>query len=67
METMIGHPTDRLIHRFDHLMADLGPGANHRIRPTSLTSRDIEAEVLVRLALSGHDWSGTLGRRRRAP
>jgi hypothetical protein len=66
-ETMIGHPTDGLINRFEGLTEDLGPGASRVVRPSRLTSRDIEAEALVRLARRGYDWSGTLGRRRRAP
>jgi hypothetical protein len=67
METMIGHPMDSVIDRFEDLTAALGAGAIRVVRPSSLTSRDIEAEALVRLARRGYDWSGTLGRRRRAP
>jgi hypothetical protein len=37
------------------------------VHPCNLTSRDIETEVLSRLASKGYDWSGTLGRRQRAP
>jgi hypothetical protein len=64
---MIGYPTDGLSNRFEDLTAGVGLGASRVIHPSSLTSRDIEAEALVRLALRGYDWSGTLGRRRRAP
>jgi hypothetical protein len=67
METMIGHPTDSISNRFEDLTADLGAGAIRVVRRSSLTSRDIEAEALVRLARRGYDWSGTQGRRRRAP
>ena len=67
MDTMIGHPTDSVIDRFEDLTAGVGAGASRAVRPSGLTSRDIEAEALVRLARRGYDWSGTLGRRRREP
>ena len=67
MDTLIGQPTNGVINRFEGLTAGVGAGASRVVRPSSLTSRDIEAEVLVRLARKGYDWSGTLGRRRRAP
>ena len=65
MDTMIGHPTDSVINRFEDLTAGGGAGAGRVVRPSGLTSRDIEAEALVRLARRGYDWSGTLRRRRR--
>jgi hypothetical protein len=66
MGTMIGIATDGLINRFEDLTAGLGAAANRAVRPAGLTSRNIEAEALVRLARRGYDWSGTLGTRRRA-
>jgi hypothetical protein len=67
MEAMIGHQTASIINRFEDPTADLGAGAIRMARHAGLTSRDIEAELLVRLGRKGYDWSGTLGRRRRAP
>jgi hypothetical protein len=67
MEAMIGQQTDSIINRFEGLTAGVGAGASRMVRPSGLTSRDIEAELLVRLGRMGYDWSGTLGRRRRAP
>jgi hypothetical protein len=67
MDTLISHPTGGVIDRFEGLTAGVGAGASRVARPSGLTSRDIEAELLVRLGRKGYDWSGTLGRRRRAP
>jgi hypothetical protein len=64
MDTLISHPTGNVIDRFAHLTADVGTGAIRVVRPSGLTSLDIETEVLVRLARRGYDWSGTPGRRR---
>ena len=67
MNTLIGRSANGVINRFEGLTAGVGAGASRVVRPSSLTSRDIEAEVLVRLARRGYDWSGTLRGRRRAP
>ena len=67
MDTMIGHPTDSVINRSEDLTASGGAGAGRVVRPSGLTSRDIEAEALVRLARRGYDWSGTLRRGRKTP
>ena len=65
MDTLISHPTGSVIDRFEDLTAGVGAGASRVVRPSGLTSLDIETEALVRLARRGYDWSGTLGRRRR--
>jgi hypothetical protein len=67
MNTLIGQPANGVINRFEGLTVGVGAGTSRVVRPSSLTSRDIEAEVLVRLAREGYDWSGTLRGRRRAP
>jgi hypothetical protein len=67
MDTLISHPMGDVIERFEGLTAGVGAGASRAVRPSGLTSLDIEAEILVRLGREGYDWSGTLGRRRRAP
>jgi hypothetical protein len=67
METMIGHPANSVIDQFEGLTTDLEAEAIRVVRHSRLASSDIEAEALVRLARRGHDWSGTLRRRRRAP
>ena len=66
MDTMIGHPTGSVFDRFEHLTAGVRTRASRVVRPSGLTSLDIETEALARLARRGYDWSGTLGRRRRA-
>ena len=66
MNTLISQPMGSVIDRFEDLTAGVGSGASRVVRPSGLTSRDIEAEALARLARRGYDWSGTLGRRRRA-
>src|SRR6187399_1940463 len=63
-DTMIGHTTDRGINRFENPTTGAGARSVDPIRPTGHTSRDIEAEVLVRLARKGYDWTGTLRGRR---
>jgi hypothetical protein len=66
METMIGYPTDSVINRFEDLTPGVGMTARGGVKARGparrfpLTSRDIEAEVLVRLAHKGYDWTGTL-------
>jgi hypothetical protein len=65
MDTLISHPTGGVIERFESLTAGVGARASRAVRPSGLTSLDIETEALVRLARKGHDWSGTLGRRRK--
>ena len=67
MDTTIGHPMDSVINQFEDLTAGGGAGAGRVVRPSGLTSRDIEAEALVRLARRGYDWSGTLRRGRKTP
>ena len=67
MNTLISQSGNGVINRFEGLTAGVAAGTGRVVRPSSLTSRDIEAEVLVRLARKGYDWSGTLRRRRRAP
>ena len=67
METMIGQPPKTVVNRFEDLTAGGGAGVRRGVRPSGLTSRDIEAEAFLRLARRGYDWTDTLGRRRRAP
>jgi uncharacterized protein YgbK (DUF1537 family) len=67
MDTMIGHLAANHVDRFEGLMTGGGATTIGAVRPSGLTSRDIEAEILVRLARRGHDWAGTPGRRRGAP
>jgi hypothetical protein len=64
MDIVIGHGTDSIIGRFVDATAGGGAEAGRVIRPSGLTSRDIEAEALVRLTRRGDDWSGTLRRGR---
>jgi hypothetical protein len=42
-------------------------GARRMVRPSRLTSCDIEAEVLVSLARKGYEWSGTLRGQLKSP
>ena len=67
MDTLISHPLGSVIDRYEHMTVGVGTGASRVVRPSGLTSLDIEIEALVRLARRGYDWSGTLGKRRRAP
>ena len=55
MNAMIGHPKDSVINRLEDLTAGGGAGAGRVVRPSGLTSRDIEAEALVRLTRRGYD------------
>ncbi len=66
MDTLISHPTGGVNDRFEGLTAGGEAGTRRVVRPSGLTILDIEAEILVRLAREGYDWSGTLGRRWRA-
>ena len=67
MNTLISRSANGAINRFEGLTAGVAAGTRRVVRPSGLTGRDIETEVLLRLARKGYDWSGTLGRRRRAP
>jgi hypothetical protein len=67
MVTLISQSADGAIDRFERLAAGFGAGAGRAVLLSHLTSRDIQAEALARLARLGYDWSGTPGKRRRAP
>jgi len=64
MDTAIVNPTNSLIDRSKGLSACGGAGASRAIRPHGLTSRDIEAEVLARLARRKYDWADAPADRR---
>lgn len=55
METMIGHPAGSVIDRFEHLTVGVETGASRVVRPSYLTSLDVESEALMRLARRGYD------------
>ncbi len=67
MHTLIDQSANGVISRFEGVAAGAGEVASRVVRPSGFTSRDIEAEVLLRLARKGYDWSGTPRGRRRAP
>jgi hypothetical protein len=67
MDTLIDPSPDGVIDRFEYPSAGLGARMGRVVLPSALTSRDIEAEALVRLARRGYDWSGAPRKRRRAP
>ena len=67
MNTFIDQSANGVIDRFEGPTAGVGAETGRVVRPSCLTSRDIEDEVLLRLARKGRDWSGTLRGRRRAP
>jgi hypothetical protein len=58
MNIMISNATNGVINRFLGPTAGGGSGAGRVIRPSGLTSRDIEAKALVRLTRRGYDWPG---------
>jgi hypothetical protein len=62
---MIGHASKSPINRCEGLTTGVGAGSVRSIHPAGFTCRDIEAEILVRLARKGYDWTGTMRRRRR--
>jgi hypothetical protein len=59
MDTMIGHPMEGVLDQFEDLTAGVRANASRSLRLSGLTSRDIEAEALVRLAGRGYDGSAT--------
>ena len=65
MDTTIGHPMHSVVSQSEDLAASSEAGAGRVVRPCGFTSRDIDAEALVRLASGGCDWSGTLTRGRK--
>jgi hypothetical protein len=61
-----GLPTHTVISRFNGSMMGRGVKSGRPACLYILTSRDIEAETLVRLARKDYDWTGTLrGKRQR--
>jgi hypothetical protein len=66
MDTMIGLPTDSVLDQFEDLTsggetrACRGGKSGGVVRRSTLTSRDIEAEILAKLARRGYDWTGSL-------
>lgn len=58
MDTMIAGSKDRSLHRFEDPTSAGGAKKGAAVRRSPLTNRDIEAEVLVRLAHKGYDWTG---------
>jgi hypothetical protein len=59
MDTLIGHPMEGVLDRFEDLPAGVRANVSRSLRLSGLTSRDIEAEALVRLARGGYDWPAT--------
>jgi hypothetical protein len=67
MDTTIGQPMHCIANRSEDLAMSGEAGAGRVVRLSGLTSRDIEAESLVRLTRRGYNWSGTLRRGRKTP
>ena len=57
---MIGHTMGTISRRIETPTTGAGARSVDPNRPAGHTVRDIEAEVLVRLARKGYDWTGTL-------
>src|SRR4051812_7185736 len=53
MNTLISQPMGSVIDRFEHPTTGVGTGASRVVRPSGLTSLDIETEALGRLARRG--------------
>lgn len=66
MDTMIAGLTDRSRNRFEDPTMDGKPRQSEAVRRSDLTNRDIETEILVRLARRGYDWTGQRRRPRGA-
>lgn len=66
METMTDRGPATVVNRLSGRTVRAEVREGRRIRPFELTSRDIEAETLMRLARKGYDWSNSLGNRRDA-
>src|SRR4051794_34856610 len=62
-----GRPAADPADRPEHLTTGGGATTPRAVRPSDLTSRDIEADILTRLERRGYRWAGTPGRRRGAP
>ena len=65
MDTTIGQPMHSVVSQSEDLAVSSEAGAGRVVRPCGFTSRDIEAEALVKLARRGFDWSSTLTRGRK--
>ncbi|AGA25665.1 hypothetical protein [Singulisphaera acidiphila] len=66
MDTMFASLPDSSVTRFEDLRMDSKGRQAKAVCRLELTNRDVEAEVLARLARRGYDWTGKPRRQRGA-